>query len=70
MMLQRKNINRRQFLKRTTGIAASTIAFPHFVPSSALGKAGSVAANDRIVMGCIGTLKRRALLTIRKPAEC
>ncbi len=54
MILQRNNVNRRQFLKRTTGIAASAIAFPYFVSSSALGKAGSVAASDRIVMGCIG----------------
>lgn len=54
MILQRNNVNRRQFLKRTTGIAAGAIAFPYFVSSSALGKAGSVAASDRIVMGCIG----------------
>ncbi len=31
------------------------MAFPYIVPSSALSKAGSVAANSRIVMGCIGT---------------
>ena len=53
-MLQRKNINRRQFLKRSTGIATGAIAFPYLVPSSALGKAGTVAPSNRIVMGSIG----------------
>ena len=53
-MLQRKNINRRQFLKRSTGIATGAIAFPYLVPSSALGKAGTVAPSNRIVMGCLG----------------
>jgi len=53
-MLQRKNINRRQFLKRSTGIATGAIAFPYLVPSSALGKAGTVAPSNRVVMGCLG----------------
>ena len=53
-MLQRNDINRRQFLKKVTAIGAGTIAFPYIVPSSALGKAGNVAASNRIVMGCIG----------------
>jgi predicted dehydrogenase len=30
------------------------MAFPYVVSSSALGKAGGVAASDRIVMGCVG----------------
>jgi len=51
---QDRNINRRQFLKRATVTAASVTGFPYFVRSSALGKAGSVAASNRIVMGCIG----------------
>jgi predicted dehydrogenase len=51
---QNKEIDRRQFLKSATGIAAGAIAFPYIVSPSALGKAGSVAASNRIVMGCIG----------------
>lgn len=54
LILQKKNINRRQFLKRTAGTAAA-IGFPCIVPSSALGQAGSVAPSERITMGCIGT---------------
>lgn len=54
-MSQKKKINRRQFLKKTTAVAAGAIGFPYVVPASALGKAGSVAPANRIVMGCIGT---------------
>ncbi|MHC4648285.1 MAG: Gfo/Idh/MocA family protein [Planctomycetota bacterium] len=47
-------ITRRSFLRRTAGVAAGTIAFPYFVPSSVLGKTGVVAPSNRIVMGAIG----------------
>lgn len=52
--MRTQNINRRQFLKKATTVAAGTIIFPYAVRSSALGKSGAVAASDRIVMGCIG----------------
>jgi len=52
-MAGRKNISRRQFLKKAGG-AAGLIAFPYVVSSSALGKAGSVAPSNRIVMASIG----------------
>jgi predicted dehydrogenase len=45
---------RRQFLKQTTGLALSAAAFPSIIPASALGKPGSVAASNRIAVGCIG----------------
>jgi len=54
MMNKRGRITRRSFLRRTAGVAAGTVAFPYFVPSSVLGKAGAVAAGNRIVMGVIG----------------
>ncbi len=54
-MLSKKNISRRQFLKRAAGVTAGAVVFPHIVPSSALGKAGKVAPSDRIAMGAIGT---------------
>jgi len=41
-------------LRRATGVAAGAIGFPYIVSSSALGKAGSVAASNRITIGCIG----------------
>jgi predicted dehydrogenase len=49
-----KKIGRRTFLKGITGAAAGVIGFPHVVSSSALGKAGSVAPSNRVVVGCIG----------------
>ena len=47
-------LNRRTLLKKTTGLIASTIALPNFVPSSALGRSGSVAPSERLTMGGIG----------------
>ena len=55
-MLQKKTIDRRQFLKKATKIAAG-IVFPYIVPSSALGKADSVVPSERITLGydlCFG----------------
>jgi predicted dehydrogenase len=49
-----KNINRRAFLRKATDAALGTITLPYIVPSSALGKAGYVAASNRITVGCIG----------------
>jgi len=42
--------DRRRFLKT----AAAAVALPYFVPSSALGKADTVAPSNRITMGAIG----------------
>ena len=53
-VMKEKEVNRREFLKRATVAAVGVAGFPYFVPSSALGKAGSVAPSSRIVMGCIG----------------
>ena len=44
---------RRQFLKRGA-MAAGTAALPLLVPASALGRGGTVAPSQRIVMGSIG----------------
>ena len=53
-MSQNRNITRRSLLKGGAGIAAGLTSLPYFVPSSCLGKDGSVAPSSRIVMGCIG----------------
>ncbi len=55
-MLTTKNgcTNRRGFLKRATGAVLGTMSLPRIVQSSALGKAGPVAPNSRITVGCIG----------------
>ncbi len=43
-------ISRRRFLTTT----AATVAAPYIIPASALGKDGTVAPSERIVVGCIG----------------
>ncbi|UCG59491.1 MAG: Gfo/Idh/MocA family oxidoreductase, partial [Phycisphaerales bacterium] len=48
-----QEITRRHFLKRAANVAGA--AFPYLVSSTALGKADSVAASNRITIGCIGT---------------
>ncbi|NQT02314.1 MAG: Gfo/Idh/MocA family oxidoreductase [Planctomycetes bacterium] len=53
-MMSKKDINRRQFLKNATGVAAGAIVFPTIIPSSVLGQDGSIAPSNRIVMGAIG----------------
>jgi len=52
--MAQKKVSRRQFLKRASVVASGGMVFPYLVRSSALGKAGSVAPSNRIVMGCIG----------------
>ena len=53
-MQKKKEITRRRFLKKATGAATGAISLPYIVSSSALGKAGSVAASNRITVGCVG----------------
>jgi len=46
--------NRRQFLKGAMAAAGGAVAFPYVVPASALGRDGTVAPSNRLVMGAIG----------------
>jgi predicted dehydrogenase len=50
----REVITRRSFMKKAAGVTAGAIVFPYIVASSALGKAGTVAASERITIGFIG----------------
>jgi hypothetical protein len=52
--MNRTNLTRRSLLKRTAAAGAG-IALPYLVRPSALGKAGNVAASERITLGMIGT---------------
>ena len=52
--MKAKGINRRQFLREAAGASVVAVGFPCLAASSALGKAGAVAASNRIVMGAIG----------------
>lgn len=58
-MSKRSNISRRQFLAQAAGTAVGVVAFPYFIPSSALGKAGNVAPSNRITLGSIGVGGKR-----------
>ena len=46
-------LDRRRFLK-TAVQAGVCLAAPQFIPGTALGKSGSVAPSERIVLGAIG----------------
>ena len=46
--------NRRGFLKKSAALAVGTVGFPYLVRSSALGRMGTVAPSNKIVMGAIG----------------
>jgi len=49
-----KKFNRRQFLRKAVGVSTGAVSFPYLVWPSALGKAGTVAASERITIGFIG----------------
>jgi predicted dehydrogenase len=53
-MTKQNKLNRRRFLQKATGAAIGAVGFPYFVPSSALGKAGTIAPSNRISLGFIG----------------
>ncbi len=46
--------SRRDFLKKASAAAVGALGLPLFIPSSALGRSGTVAPSERIVIGCIG----------------
>jgi len=52
--MRNRTIDRRQFIRRAAGTAVGAVGFPYVVSSSAFGNAGSVAASERIVVGCVG----------------
>lgn len=45
---------RRDFLKSASAAAIGAMGLPLFIPSSALGRSGTVAPSNRITIGCIG----------------
>ncbi|MHC5082409.1 MAG: Gfo/Idh/MocA family protein [Planctomycetota bacterium] len=50
----KKVVNRRSFLKRSAALGAGLVGFPYIVRSSALGKAGTIAPSNRLVMAQVG----------------
>ena len=53
-MSKQNGMNRREFIASSLKISAGALAFPCLLPSSALGRDGSVAPSNRVVLGCIG----------------
>ncbi|HUT89006.1 MAG TPA: Gfo/Idh/MocA family oxidoreductase [Thermoguttaceae bacterium] len=62
-------LSRRGFLKRTTLLAAGAVAAPAIVPRDALAAADRPGANDRVVIGFIGTGGRARQLMDHVPAD-
>ena len=56
--MKERGFNRRQFLREATRASIAAVSFPYVVASSAVGKAGSTPASERVVMGCIGVGER------------
>ena len=52
--MSKNSISRRSFLQKSAGITAAMVGFPSIVPSSALGKAGTVSPSNRLTMAQIG----------------
>jgi predicted dehydrogenase len=47
-------LSRRRFLRRSATAAGAALAAPYVVPSTALGKGGSLPPSERVTMGFIG----------------
>ncbi len=60
--------NRRAFLGRSTSLIAAGLAVPWYVPRSALAAPGRPGANERVVIGFIGTGNRARQLMDHVPA--
>lgn len=52
--MKTNKIGRRRFLHQSGAALGAALAFPSFIPASALGRNGAVAPSDRIAMGFIG----------------
>jgi predicted dehydrogenase len=53
-MIQKKKMNRRQFVKATGSAIAAAIAVPTIIPSKVFAQKGENSPNNKIVIGCIG----------------
>ena len=53
-MSKSNEVSRRSFIRKTAAAGAAGVAVPYFVSANALGRAGSMGANDKIQLGLIG----------------
>ncbi|MDR1959081.1 MAG: Gfo/Idh/MocA family oxidoreductase [Planctomycetaceae bacterium] len=61
--------SRRSFLKQSATLAAMGVAVPTLIPRTALAQNGSAGANDRILVGFVGTGGRARQLMSHIPKE-
>jgi predicted dehydrogenase len=66
-MTASERVSRRRFLNRAGAIAAGGLAVPYLIPSSALSAADKPGANDRVVIGFIGSGRRARQLMEQTP---
>ena len=62
-------LSRRRFLSHGASVAALGMAAPCFVPAAALAAPGRPGANDRVIVGVIGTGGRARLLVEQLPEQ-
>lgn len=67
-MISRNRISRRTLLKKGAA-ATATIAAPYFIPSGVLAAPGRPGANDRVILGFVGTGGRARQLMDHVPAD-
>lgn len=68
-MTHQRRISRRRFLERTGSAAAAAVAMPYLLPDGVLAAAGQPGANDRVIIGFIGTGGRARQLMDFVPAD-
>jgi len=68
-MSEKQSNSRRNFLKTSASLIAVGVAVPTLIPRSVLAQNGSVGANDRIIVGFVGTGGRARQLMTHIPQE-
>ena len=68
-MAHTERVSRRQFLQRSTALAAAAASGPLILPSGVLGAPGQPGANDRVGIAYIG-MGRRAGQLLALPKDC
>ncbi|NLX22791.1 MAG: Gfo/Idh/MocA family oxidoreductase [Phycisphaerae bacterium] len=62
-------MKRRDFLKQSAAAAAAGMTFPYFVPSRVLAAPGRKGANDKIIVGFVGTGGRARHLMVHEKLD-
>jgi len=65
--MTKSKVSRRRFLKRSAAVLSAAAAAPMFLPSGILAADGKPGANDRIMVGVIGTGNRARMLMDQLP---